>query len=138
MTEEIGTNGRAFGASLSEAQIRAAGAANQLAELARGNAEALMESGRLLHGGLRRMGEDAFTEGREALAQMGEDMREMAAVTSPAEAFQFQVRLMQRSASDAMERLLRGPQALFDVTAQGLTPIGGRVKANLEAIRALG
>lgn len=138
MSGEGETNGAALGAMFGDMQVRAAGAANQLAEMARGNAEALVASGKLLQGGLKQLGEGALAEGRQNFALLCEDMREMIQAKSPAEALQVQARLAQRNAGMAMGVLLRGPQAMFDVAVQSFEPLTGRMKAGLEVVETLG
>ncbi len=71
--------------------------AGEMTDFAKGNVEALVESGKVFAAGMQDMGKTVVDEAKSAYETMTADMKEMAAIKSPAELFQLQGKLVRRN-----------------------------------------
>ena len=105
--------------AMSEVQTRAKEAyekttemAGEASEFAKGNIEAIVESGKIFSSGMQDMSKTYIEEARNAFETLTADMKEMAAVRSPTELFQLQGKLMRRNFDSAVAFGSRNSEAL--------------------------
>ena len=72
-------------------------AAEELAEIAKANVEALTEAGRIAASGARTIGQDAIASGRQGIEQASAAVKTLAEAKSPTEFFQLQSELARAS-----------------------------------------
>jgi hypothetical protein len=125
MTEQMQTGGSTDGIG-----ARLAGAAGQVVALTKDNAAALVASGKVLHGGLKEMGEVAVADGHKTLAVFCDDLRSIAQARTASDVLQLQSQAMQRNTEAAMAALLRANQSLFDIATRSAEPLSTRFRAS--------
>src|SRR5687767_12719398 len=79
-------------------------AAEELAEIAKANVEALTEAGRIAASGARSIGQDVLASGREGIEQASAAVKTLAEAKSPTEFFQIQSELARASFDRAVSQ----------------------------------
>jgi len=105
------------------------------AEIARANADAVVETGRALNGGLKALGQGTLADGRQTLASFSEDLAELAAISTPADVLRLQQRLARRNAELAVATFTRTGQALGELASAMMAPLTACARSNVAAIR---
>jgi len=120
--------------AMSEVQTRAKEAyekttemAGEASEFAKGNIEAIVESGKIFSSGMQDMSKTYIEEARNAFETLTADMKEMAAVRSPTELFQLQGKLMRRNFDSAVAFGSRNSEALVKLANESMSPISSRM-----------
>ena len=106
---------------------------SEMTELAKGNAEAFVESGKILSGGMQDMGKTLADEAKSAYETVTADMKEMAAVKSPTELFQLQGKILRRNFDSLMATTSKNSEAAMKLMNDTIAPISGRVNTSVEA-----
>jgi hypothetical protein len=101
-------------------------------EFAKGNVEALVESGKIFAEGLKGMGETIVAEGKSAFEVMSADAKELAAVKSPADFFKLQGELMRRNFDSMVAFGSKNTEAVMKLAGDAATPISSRVSLAME------
>jgi phasin family protein len=104
-------------------------------EFARGNAEALVESGKILASGLQDMGSSLAAEGRSAFETMTADLKELAAAKTPADFLRIQSELVRKSFDGAVAYGSKNSEAVLKLASEAFAPISGRVSLAVEKAR---
>ncbi|MFM5930847.1 MAG: phasin family protein [Novosphingobium sp.] len=106
--------------------------AGEATEFAKGNVEAIVESGKILAEGAKALGGELVAESKTAFETMTADVKEMAAVKSPADFFKFQSELMRRNFDAAVAAGSKNTEAMFKLTNDAFAPISSRVSLAVE------
>lgn len=109
-------------------------AAGEATEFAKGNVEAVVESGKIFAEGAKVLGADMVAESKSAFETMTADVKEMAAIKSPADFFKFQSELMRRNFDAAVATGSKNTEALLKLTNDAFAPISTRVSLAVEKV----
>lgn len=109
----------------------------ELGELAKGNVEALVESGRIASKGIESLGQDAAEFSRLNFEKASAAMKNLAAVKSPAEFFQMQSELLTGAFDSFAKETAKQSEALLKLAGEVAQPISTRVSVVTEKVRSL-
>jgi len=101
-------------------------------EFTKGNVEALVESGKVLAAGLQTLGKDYVTEGKSAIETVQADIKELAAVKSPADFFKLQGEIMRRNFDAAVSSGSKHSEMVLKLANDAFAPISTRVSVAIE------
>lgn len=128
-------------ATVSEMQNRAKSAydkgtelVSEVTEMTKGNVEAVVESGKILAGGMQDLGKTYVEEAKTAYEQLTADMKEMAAVKSPTELFQLQGKIARRNFDALVATSSKNVEAAMKLANESFAPISGRINLAAEKI----
>ncbi len=127
--------------TVGEFQTRAKAAYDKSAELsaeatefAKGNVEALVESGKILAAGVQSLGKTYADDAKSAYETATADLKEFAAVKSPTELFQLQGKLLRRNFDTLVAYGSKNTEAVVKLANESFAPISGRVSLAAEKI----
>ncbi|HSG33647.1 MAG TPA: phasin family protein [Sphingomonadaceae bacterium] len=103
-------------------------------EFAKGNVEALVESGKILSAAVQDMGKTYVDEAKSAFETMTADMKEIAAIKSPTELFQLQGKLLRRNFDSAVAFGSKSSENMIKLANDVMAPISGRMSTAAEKI----
>ena len=104
-------------------------------EFARGNVEAIVESGKILAAGLQDLGTNFVAESRSAFETATADVKELAAVKSPADLLKLQSELLRKNFDSVVAQGSKNTEALLKLASEVVAPISGRVSLAVEKVR---
>jgi phasin family protein len=104
-------------------------------EFARGNVEAVVESGKILASGLQEMGASFTAESRTAFETMTADLKELAAAKTPADFLKLQSEMIRKSFDSAVAYSSKNSEAVLKLATEAFAPITGRVSLAVEKAR---
>lgn len=103
-------------------------------EFAKGNVEALVESGKIYAAGVQNLGKAYADEAKTAYETLTADLKELAAVKSPAELFQLQARLARRNFDALVAYGSKNTDAAIKLAGESFAPISGRISLAAEKV----
>lgn len=109
--------------------------ADELGAITKGNVEAVLASGQILGAGLKELGEGSITEGKQAVDTFVADLKAFAAVKSPTEFFNLQLKVAKRNVDTALAVGSKNGKALGELASAAAAPLSSQVKANLAKLR---
>ena len=104
-------------------------------EFTKGNVEAVVESGKILAAGLQGMGKDYVAETKSAFETMTADVKELAAVKSPADFFKLQGEILRRNFDAVVAAGSKHSEAMVKLTNESFAPISNRVSIAIEKVK---
>lgn len=115
-----------------EAVKRSRKAAEEMADIYRGNVEAFVEAGRIAASGAQSIGQDVAAKSRDGIEQTANSVRSFAEAKSPTELLQLQSDF----ARTAFDRFVEDSSALTEqvvkLAGEAFQPISNRTSANVE------
>lgn len=105
------------------------------AEFAKGNAEAMVESGKILAEGLQDMSTNLVAEGRTAFETVSADLKQMAAAKSPTDLIQLQSEMVRKSFDSAVAYGSKNTEAMLKIASEAMAPISSRVTLAVDKVR---
>jgi phasin family protein len=111
--------------------------AEELADLARANVEAVVEASRVAAEGARTIGQDAVSSSREGFEQAADAIRSLAEAKSPTEYLQLQGDFARASFDRAVAESSRLAESLVKLAGEAFQPISNRATANAERFNTL-
>ncbi|MFL6801064.1 MAG: phasin family protein [Sphingomicrobium sp.] len=106
--------------------------AEELADLARANVEAIVEAGRVASEGARSIGQDVVATSREGVEQAADAIRSLAEAKSPTEYLQLQSDFARASFDRAVAETTKLTESLVKLAGEAFQPISNRATANAE------
>jgi len=103
-------------------------------EFAKGNVEALVESGKIYAAGAQDLGKTYVEEAKSAYETLSADLKEMAAIKSPTELFQLQGKIMRRNFDALMATSSKNSEAVLKLANDTFAPLTGRVTLATEKL----
>jgi phasin family protein len=103
-------------------------------EFAKGNVEALVESGKIFAAGVQDLGKTYADEAKSAYETATADLKEMAAVKSPTDLFQLQGKLLRRNFDTFVAYSTKNTEAVTKLANDSFAPLSGRVSLAAEKI----
>ena len=120
-----------------EAVKRSRKAAEEIADLYRGNLDALVEAGKIAATGAQSIGQDLATKSRDSLEQTANTVRSFAEVKNPTELLQLQSDF----ARTAFDRFVEDSSALTEsfvkLAGEAFQPLSNRASANVEKLNQI-
>ena len=109
----------------------------QINELAKGNVEALVESGKIASKGVETLGQDAAEYGRLTFEKASAALKSLAAAKSPAEFFQLQSELLSSNFDAFAKEAAKNSEAFLKLAGEVAQPISTRVSIMTEKVRSI-
>jgi hypothetical protein len=119
------------------AYARGSAVAGELGAIAKGNADAVVASGKLLGAGLKELGESSAANGRIVARTLLGDVKALGTVRSPADLIDLQVKLVQRNIDAALALSGKNSKALGKLASDVAAPLSSQVKANVTKLRSI-
>jgi phasin family protein len=104
-------------------------------EFTKGNVEALVESGKVLAAGLQDLGKVYVEDAKTGFETMTADVKELAAVKSPADFFKLQGEILRRNFDTAMATGSKRSEALVKLANDAFAPVQNRVSIAVEKVK---
>src|SRR3990170_2426587 len=117
-----------------EAAKRSQKVAEELADIARSNVEAVVEATRVATEGARSIGQDAVARSREGAEQAADAIRSLAEAKSPTEFVQLQSELAKTSFDRLVAESSRLTESMVKLAGKAFQPLSNRATANAERI----
>ena len=111
--------------------------AEELAEIAKANVEALTEAGRIAANGARAIGQDALATSRESIEQASAAVKSLADAKSTTEVFQLQSELARASFDRAVAEGSKLTEQLVKLAGEAVQPLSNRASLNAERINEM-
>jgi phasin family protein len=111
--------------------------AEELADLARANVEAIVEAGRVASEGARSIGQDVVANGRDGVEQAADAIRSLAEAKSPTEYLQLQSEIARASFDRAVAETSKLTESLVKLAGEAFQPLSNRATANAERFNTL-
>lgn len=134
MTESMSDAVAEMQSKLQEAYDKGTGMVTEMTEFAKGNVDAMVESGKIMASGVQDMGQGAADEAKSAYETITADLKEMAAVKSPTELFQLQGKIMRRNFDAMVAASSKNTDAAIKLANDVVAPISGRVNMAAEKL----
>ncbi len=138
----ISSTNSGFESIISDAQTKAKDAFEKSAALfgdyadfAKGNVEAVVQSGKILAEGLQGMGSTLVAESRTAFETATADIKGMAAVKSPTDLFQLQSEMIRKSFDTAVAYGSKNTEAMIKLVSEAMSPLSSRMTLAVEKVR---
>lgn len=117
-----------------EAYDKSAEMSVEATEFAKGNVEALVESGKILAAGVQDLGKTYADDAKSAYETVTADFKEFAAVKSPTEFFQLQTKLLRRNFETLVAYSSKNTEAVVKLANESIAPISSRVNVAAEKL----
>lgn len=114
-----------------EKSTAALGEAN---DFAKGNVEAVVESGKTLSAGLQDLGATLVADTRAAFEGLTADAKELAAAKSPTEFFQLQSTLLRKQFDGAVAQASKSSEAWLKLANEAFAPLSSRMTIAVEKV----
>ena len=111
--------------------------AEELADLARANVEAVVEASRVAAEGARSIGQEVVASSRDNVEQAADAIRSLAEAKSPTEYLQLQGEFARASFDRAGAETSRLTESLVKLAGEAIQPISNRATANAERFNTL-
>jgi phasin family protein len=111
--------------------------AEELADLARANVEALVEAGRVASEGARSIGQDVVATSRDRVEQTADAIRSLAEAKSPTEYLQLQGEFARASFDRSVAETSKLTESLVKLAGEAFQPLSNRATANAERFNTL-
>ncbi len=117
-----------------EAYDKGTSLVSEMTEAAKGNVEAVVESGKIMAAGAQDLGKTYADEAKAAYETLTADLKEMAGVKSPTELFQLQGKIMRRNFDAMVASSSKGTESAMKLANDVFAPISARVNIAVEKI----
>jgi phasin family protein len=111
--------------------------AEELADLARANVEAVVEAGRVVTEGARSIGQVVVAKQRDSFEQAADAIRSLAEAKSPTEYLQLQGDFARASFDRAVAESSKLTESLVKLAGEAFQPLSNRASANAERFNTL-
>jgi phasin family protein len=108
--------------------------AGEATELAKGNVEAIVESGKILGQGVQDFARGEVEAAKDAFETVTADVKAMAAVKSPAELFQLQGEIARRNFDALVARASKNAEVSMKLANDAFAPISSRISVVTEKV----
>ena len=111
--------------------------AEELADLARANVEAVVEAGRVATEGARSISQNVVAKQRDGFEQAADAIRSLAEAKSPTEYLQLQSEIARASFDRAVAESSKLTESLVKLAGEAFQPLSNRASANAERFNTL-
>lgn len=116
---------------------RSKAAAEDMADLARGNVEAMVSSAKIAATGAQTLGKSLFERGRESVEQAGEVVKSLSEAKSPTDFFQLQSELARTSFDRIVAETSRLTEEMVKLAGETVQPISSRMAIAAERVNKI-
>lgn len=109
----------------------------EFSDLAKGNVEAIVESGKIATKGVETLGQDAAEYGRVTFEKASAALKSLAAAKTPAEFFQLQSELLSSTFDAFAKEAAKNSEAMLKLASEVAQPISTRVSLISEKVRSI-
>lgn len=110
-------------------------AMGDMGAFAKGNVEAVVEAGKILASGMQEMSKGYMTESKSVVETMTAEIKDLAAVKSPAEFFEKQSAMMRKQFDAAVAASSKNSEAMLKLASEAFQPISNRVSLAVEKFK---
>jgi len=142
MTMDMSTNFSGFQTAMTDAQAKAQAAfeksstaIGEMGAFAKGNVEAMVESGKILAEGVQEIGSTLVAESRTAFESMTGDIKELAAAKSPTDFLKIQSDMLRKSFDSFVAHGSKNSETFLKLMSDAAAPLSGRVSLAVEKVR---
>ena len=107
---------------------------SEATEFAKGNVEAMVESGKIFSEGVQSLSKTYVDEAKSAFETMTADMKEIAAIKSPTELFQLQGKLARRNFDTMVAFGSKSSETIVKLANDSAAPLSGRMSMAADKI----
>jgi phasin family protein len=111
--------------------------AEELADLARANVEAIVQAGRVASEGARSIGQDVVASSRDGVEKTADAIRSLAEAKSPTEYLQLQSDFARQSFDRAVAESSKLTESFVKLAGEAFQPLSNRATANAERFNTL-
>jgi hypothetical protein len=122
-------------AKAKEAFDKGAATFGEYNEFAKGNVEAVVESGKILAAGVQTLGSTFVADGKAAIETLTAEVKELAKVKSPMDFFKLQVAFARRNFDIAVAQTSKNSEAVLKLANEVAAPLSGRVNLAVEKVK---
>ncbi len=119
---------------IEEAVAKSSSVITEMNEFAKGNVEAVVESGKIYAAGVQDLGKTYAEEAKSAYETATADIKQMAGIKSPTELFQLQGQIMRRNFDAMISQTSKSTDAAMKLASDSVAPISGRVNVAAEKL----
>jgi hypothetical protein len=109
-----------------QAYAKSSAVLNDVATFTKGNADALLASGKIVAAGLQDLSKTAVAEGKVVVADVKADFKELTAVKSPTELVSLQSKIVRRNLDTAFTLGAKNTKTLFKLFDEAFAPLTAR------------
>ena len=120
-----------------EAVKRSRKAAEELANIYRGNIDAFVEAGKIAASGAQSLGQDLVAKSRDSLEQTATTVRSFAEAKSPTELLQLQSDFARSAFDRFVEESSALTESVVKLAGEAFQPISNRASANVEKLNTI-
>ena len=139
---DMSANFNGFQDAMGQAQAKAQAAfekssalLGEAGDFAKGNVEAIIESGKILANGAQEIGSTFAAEGRTAFEAMSGDFKELAGAKSPADFFKLQGEIARKNLDNAVACGSKSTETFLKLMNDAFSPLSGRINLAVEKAR---
>lgn len=118
-----------------EAFDKGAATFSEYNEFSKGNVEAVVASGKILAAGVQSLGKTFVDDGKNAFETLTAEVKELAAVKSPADFFKLQAEFVRRNFDIAVANTSKNSEAVLKLASEAAAPISARVNLAVEKVK---
>lgn len=112
-------------------------AIEELSDLAKGNVEALVESGKIAAKGVETLGQEAVDYSRKSFEKATASFKSFSTIKTPTEFFQLQSQLLSSSFDDFTKEAAKSSEALIKLAGDVASPLTARVTLVTDKVKSL-
>jgi hypothetical protein len=112
-------------------------AIEELSDLAKGNVEALVESGKIAAKGVETLGQEAVDYSRKSFEKATASFKSFSTIKTPTEFFQLQSQLLSSSFDDFTKEAAKSSEALMKLAGDVASPLTARVTLVTDKVKSL-
>ena len=120
-----------------QAVKRSRKAAEEMADLYRGNVDAFVEAGKIAATGAQSIGQDLVAKGRDSMEQTANTVRTFAEAKSPTELLQLQSDFARTAFDRFVEESSAITESVVKLAGEAFQPLSNRASANVERINEI-
>ncbi len=118
-----------------QAYAKSASVFGEYGEFAKGNVEAVVESGKIFATGLQDMGKGMIAETKTAFETISADVKKLSSVKSPTDFVKVQGDIVRRNLDHAVALTSKNSEAMLKLATDAFAPISGRVSLAVTKIK---
>ncbi|MBJ7444200.1 MAG: phasin family protein, partial [Sphingobium sp.] len=112
-------------------------AIEELSDLAKGNVEALVESGKIAAKGMETLGQEAVDYSRKSFEKATASFKTFSTIKTPTEFFQLQSQLFSSSFDDFTKEAAKSSEAMMKLAGDVASPLTARVTLVTDKVKSL-
>jgi phasin family protein len=107
----------------------------EVSEFAKGNVEAMVESTKILAGGIQEMGKGYVAEAKTAFETMTADAKDLASAKTPTEFFEKQNAILKKNFDAAVAKSSKSSEAMLKLVNEAFQPLSTRMSLAMEKVK---